>query len=77
MSLWLNIRDGSIFLNGRRLDEPYLPTGTQTDAPDRQEKWIQLGQDQFYVLGDNRKASEDSRFYGVIHGDQILGLLVR
>ncbi len=74
---WLNIRDGAIFLNGRRLEEPYLPTGTQTDAPDRQEKWIQLGQDQFYVLGDNRKASEDSRYYGVIHSAQILGLLVK
>lgn len=74
---WLNIRDGSIFLNGRRLSEPYLPTGTQTDAPDRQEKWIQLGQDQFYVLGDNRKASEDSRYYGVVLGDQILGMLVK
>ncbi len=74
---WLNIRDGALFLNGHRLDEPYLATGTQTDAPDLQEKWIQLGEDQYYVLGDNRKASEDSRYYGVIHGSQILGVLVK
>jgi signal peptidase I len=74
---WLNIRDGNIFLNGKRLDEPYLPTGTRTDAPDMKEKWIQLGQDQYYVLGDNRTASEDSRYYGVIHRAQILGILVK
>jgi signal peptidase I len=74
---WLNLRDGMIFVNGKRLNEPYLPTGTRTDAPDMQEKWIQLGQDQYYVLGDNRKASEDSRYYGVITRAHILGILVK
>ena len=74
---WLNIRDGNIYLNGKRLDEPYLPTGTRTDAPDMKEKWIQLGHGQYYVLGDNRRASEDSRFYGVVHRAQILGILVK
>jgi signal peptidase I len=74
---WLNIRDGKIFLNGRRLDEPYLASGTLTDVPDHKEKWIQLGEDQYYVLGDNRKASEDSRYYGVVRREHILGLLVK
>jgi signal peptidase I len=74
---WLNIREGKIYLNGKRLDEPYLPTGTRTDSPDLKEKWIQLGEDQYYVLGDNRKSSEDSRYYGVIRGTEILGILVK
>jgi signal peptidase I len=74
---WINIRDGKIFLNGKRLDEPYLPSGTRTDAPDMKEKWIQLGKGQYYVLGDNRKASEDSRYYGVIDRKHILGILVK
>jgi signal peptidase I len=74
---WVNIRDGNIYLNGKRLDEPYLPTGTRTDAPDMKEKWIRLGHGQYYVLGDNRRASEDSRFYGVVHRAQILGILVK
>ena len=74
---WVNIRDGNIFLNGKRLDEPYLPTGTRTDSPDMKEKWIRLGHGQYYVLGDNRKSSEDSRFYGVVHRAQILGILVK
>jgi len=74
---WLNLRDGRIFVNGRRLNEPYLPAGTRTDAPDMQEKWIRLGENQYYVLGDNRQASEDSRFYGVVRSQQILGILVK
>ena len=74
---WVNIKDGNIYLNGIRLNEPYLPTGTRTDAPDMKEKWIQLGHGQYYVLGDNRRASEDSRFYGVVHRAQILGILVK
>ena len=74
---WLNIRDGKLFLNGRRLDEPYLANGTLTDVPDHKERWIQLGDDQYYVLGDNRQASEDSRYYGVVRREHILGLLVK
>jgi signal peptidase I len=74
---WINLRDGQIFINGRRMDEPYLERNTRTDAPDLKEKWIQLGADQYYVLGDNRANSEDSRFYGRVQGKDILGLLVK
>ena len=74
---WINLRDGQIFINGRRMEEPYLAKNTRTDAPDLQEKWVQLGADQYYVLGDNRANSEDSRFYGRVQGKDILGLLVK
>jgi len=74
---WINLRDGQIFINGRRMEEPYLEKNTRTDAPDLKEKWVQLGPDQYYVLGDNRANSEDSRFYGRVHGKDILGLLVK
>jgi signal peptidase I len=74
---WINLRDGQIFINGRRMEEPYLEKNTRTDAPDLKEKWVQLGPDQYYVLGDNRANSEDSRFYGRVQGKDILGLLVK
>ena len=74
---WLNLKDGNIYVNGQRLTEPYLGKGVRTDSPDLREKWIQLGRDQYYVLGDNRTNSEDSRFYGVIQRQNILGLIVR
>jgi signal peptidase I len=74
---WVTLRDGNLFLNGKRLVEPYLPEGMRTTVPDRQEKWILLGPDQYYVLGDNRSNSEDSRFYGMVKRKNIVGVLVK
>jgi signal peptidase I len=74
---WVNLRNSGVYLNGKRLAEPYLPEGTRTAVPDRQEKWILLGPNQYYVLGDNRSNSEDSRFYGVIPRKSILGVLIK
>jgi type IV secretory pathway protease TraF len=59
------------------LEEPYLDTDTRTDAPDLQEKWIQLGRDQYYMMGDNRGNSEDSRYYGRVYRRDILGMLIK
>jgi len=72
---WLNLRDGEVYLNGRRLVEPYLPKGTLTFTPDSQEKWIELGKEQYFVMGDNRGWSEDSRIYGRIERSSILGAI--
>jgi signal peptidase I len=74
---WLNLKDGLVYVNGKRLEEPYLPVNTRTEVPDRAEKWIQLGREQYFVLGDNRSNSEDSRYYGVIRRQNILGLLIK
>ena len=70
---WLNLKDGKVYLNGQRLVEPYLTRGTFTATPDSQEKWIELGKDQYFVMGDNRAWSEDSRIYGRIERSSILG----
>jgi signal peptidase I len=74
---WLNLKGGMIYINGKRLEEPYLPKEICTDTPDHKEKWIQLGRNQYYLLGDNRANSEDSRFYGVVQRKNILGQIVR
>ena len=50
---------------------------TLRPAPDLKEKWIQLGADQYYVMGDNRANSEDSRFYGRVNRKDILGHLIK
>lgn len=74
---WINIKNGILYVNGRRLDEPYLAKETRTDTPDLKEKWIQLGKDQYYMLGDNRENSEDSRFYGRVMRENIIGKLIK
>jgi len=74
---WLNLKDGMIYLNGKRLNEPYLNKNVRTDTPDLKERWIQLGRGQYYVLGDNRGNSEDSRFYGVVPGKNIIGMIIQ
>jgi len=74
---WLNLKDGKVYLNGRRLVEPYLPKGTFTATPDSGEKWIELGKGHYFVMGDNRVWSEDSRTYGRIDRSSILGAIRR
>lgn len=54
---------------GLVLDEPYLDLGTVTEGKES----VTLGPNQFYVLGDNREQSFDSRRFGPIDDDAIVG----
>jgi len=72
------LKDGSAFLNGRKLDEPYLRAGTPTFATGQfKDQLILCGRDQFFLLGDNRMNSADSRIYGPVPRGNVIGLLVR
>jgi len=73
----LFFKRGELLVNGKHLFEPYLPSGTQTYLPDSAEKLVLTGQNQYFVLGDNRANSEDSRFYGAVHRSQIIGAISR
>jgi signal peptidase I len=72
-------RDGGVYINGRPLKEPYLQRGVQTCAPntsatgcgDVAPTTIPAGD--ILVLGDNRPASKDSRFFGPIKESSIVG----
>lgn len=64
------IRDGVVYVDGRKLDEPYLsPTlETRSFGPET------VPEDHLFVLGDNRTQSDDSRFsLGYIPRDMVVG----
>jgi len=74
----VRVKDGALFVNGKPLREPYIPQGTPTyPRPGIHEQSFKCGDDQYFVLGDNRNLSLDSRVYGPISRQRILGLVVR
>jgi signal peptidase I len=62
-------RDGKVYVDGKALDESYLPKGTVTaiDSP------IQVPKGKILVLGDNRGVSQDGRYFGPIPENLIVG----
>ena len=63
---------GYVFINERILLEPYLAKNVYTFPKQRQTVFL-LGPDQYFVLGDNRPCSSDSRTYGPVERKQIKG----
>jgi signal peptidase I len=72
----LVIKDNAVYVNGDRLDEGYLPDGTVTkqgrlDCVDESPCVIPEGS--IWVMGDNREHSFDSRYFGPIEQNTIVG----
>lgn len=73
----VHLKNGRLYVNGKLQEEPYLPSGTPTyTAPRYQEQMWVCGVNQYFVLGDNRNNSADSRIYGTVSGNNILGMVV-
>jgi signal peptidase I len=73
----IHFKNGRVFVNGRKISEPYLLPHTYTFTYSQiKEKFITLGVGQYFVLGDNRPASIDSRSYGAVPRENILGKVV-
>ena len=62
-------RDGHVVLNGKELPEPYLPDGVQTATFDL----VTVSAGHYWVMGDNRPNSSDSRVFGPIPESRIIG----
>jgi signal peptidase I len=71
----LLIRDGIVYINGRRLDEPYLPEAwtTLNNWPTNGTDGMVIPPNEYFVMGDNRNRSQDSRIFGPIGRDRIDG----
>jgi signal peptidase I len=69
----IETRDGSVYIDGEKLDEPWLPKGVTTDKPPIPKQTVPDGT--IFVLGDNRDNSADSRYAnrGPIPIDTVVG----
>ena len=65
----IEAKEGEVYVNGGRIDEDYLEPGTPTD--NLPLKTIPDGH--VFVMGDNRTNSEDSRIFGPIDEDAVVG----
>lgn len=65
----VEIADNTVLVNGLAIHEPYLPPGTV--MPDFGPEVVPEGH--VFVMGDNRSRSQDSRRFGAIEADHIIG----
>ena len=61
--------DNAVYVDGRKLIEPYLPPGTSIGDFDP----VKVPPGHLWVMGDNRTNSSDSRVFGPIRADTIVG----
>ncbi|MDQ3982753.1 MAG: signal peptidase I [Actinomycetota bacterium] len=62
-------RDGRVYVNGEVVEEPYLAEGTETSAFGPTD----IPDDMIFVMGDNRSNSDDSRAFGPIPVEEVVG----
>ena len=67
----IRFTNNTLHINGQPVDEPYLCE--QPHALGREEQEWELGEDDYFVLGDNRAGSTDSRTQGPVHRSRIIG----
>lgn len=66
----VEIKEGTVLISGQTLDEPYVLTSSTMSL-----KPITVPADNYFVLGDNRPRSNDSRSFGPVPKENILGIV--
>ena len=64
----LSISQGRVIINGRPLEEPYIREPTEPEM-----KPLQIPEGSYFLMGDNRSNSEDSRSFGSVPRNRVEG----
>jgi signal peptidase I len=70
---YVEIQDGMVYVNGKKLDEPYVPPEYRDHASLVKEH---VPPNKYFVLGDHRSSSNDSRAWGFVERSEIYGKAV-
>lgn len=66
----VSIKDNTVYVNDEKIEEDYA----YGETSDYEE--ITLGDDEYFILGDNRPISKDSRYFGPVKEDEIIGKVI-
>ena len=89
----VSIQPPYLYINGQRVSDPpifetiqlaqngysgyVLPKVPRPDYLGSETNSVQLGEDEYFVLGDNSRSSLDSRYWGPVRGHSIIGQVTR
>lgn len=66
-------QNGQVFANGQLIDSNFVNTEDSSFKPAVRYSEYNLKKDEYFILGDNRNHSNDSRFFGAINKESIVG----
>lgn len=74
----IKIQDNKLFINNQQVDEPYLTVDTNFNWPNNGLPYYKVPEDHYFMMGDNRNHSEDSRKWDntFVPREDILGKVV-
>jgi signal peptidase I len=68
----VEVRDGLVFVNSVPLSEPYTYDAQPTEQTGPDSQWL-VPPGEYFVMGDHRQDSADSRVFGPVPRDRIIG----